>query len=213
MSAERESTPLAGNRPAGDPSPSDMRSLIRAARKDADQVGVLEGGETVQMSVSVVKRPPDGSFWRVRDEDGWRAPNNMFSLLPPKMEGDRKEYLLVTPEMEEILGSDERTSNLVQPHMLAFMVNTRGEAKWWAVHATASHSWASSARAAMREMQQTWGMVKALGQGYAVKKPMDNLGEPVWPKGDATEWLMRAFEGRVIDSPEHPVVKQLQGRL
>jgi hypothetical protein len=35
--------------------------------------------------------------------------------------------------------------------------------------------------------------------------------EPNWPKESFIEILRAAFEGKVIDSLEHPVVKQLHG--
>ena len=35
--------------------------------------------------------------------------------------------------------------------------------------------------------------------------------EPNWPKESFIEILQAAFEGKVIDSLDHPAVKQLQG--
>jgi hypothetical protein len=47
-------------------------------------------------------------------------------------------------------------------------------------------------------------------------KAVNQGAEPVWPPGlDLAKMMKLAFadRGRVVDSPEHPLVKQLYGRL
>jgi hypothetical protein len=47
--------------------------------------------------------------------------------------------------------------------------------------------------------------------GYAIEYPEQRLGEPTWPELSQSEWYDLAFKGRVIDSFEHEVLRELRG--
>ncbi len=47
--------------------------------------------------------------------------------------------------------------------------------------------------------------------GYAIEYPEQCLGEPSWPELSQSEWYDLAFKGRVIDSFEHEVLRELRG--
>jgi hypothetical protein len=47
--------------------------------------------------------------------------------------------------------------------------------------------------------------------GYAIEYPEQDLGEPRWPELSQPEWYDLAFKGRVIDSFDHEVLRELRG--
>ena len=47
--------------------------------------------------------------------------------------------------------------------------------------------------------------------GYAIEYPEQDLGEPSWPELSQSEWYDLAFKGRVIDSFDHEVLRELRG--
>jgi hypothetical protein len=47
--------------------------------------------------------------------------------------------------------------------------------------------------------------------GYAIEFPEQDLGEPSWPELSQSEWYDLAFKGRVIDSFDHEVLRELRG--
>lgn len=47
--------------------------------------------------------------------------------------------------------------------------------------------------------------------GYVIESPVQDLGEPDWPELSQSEWYDLAFKGRVIDSFDHEVLRELRG--
>lgn len=47
--------------------------------------------------------------------------------------------------------------------------------------------------------------------GYAIEYPEQDLGEPSWPDMSQSEWYDLGFRGRVIDSFDHEVLRELRG--
>jgi hypothetical protein len=191
-----------------------VRDKILAARKAPDEVAQLLQTKTEQLSVPVYKRPPDSAFWRVRREDGWDPEASEVLLLPRKDGGGGPEFLLVLPELEPTFSGDPRLRNLVRYYYLAFITDARGRVGWWAVPSRSENDWHASARAAMRRLMLEWGMMKSdmSAKGYKLEKPQDNLGEPVWPAGSHDEWYVKGLSDKLLDSEDHPVLRELQGR-
>jgi hypothetical protein len=66
----------------------------------------------------------------------------------------------------------------------------------------------------MRRLIAEWGMMKS-NQGaksYMLEKPVDDLGAPKWPAGGYDDWFVKGLADKVIDSADHPVLRELQGR-
>jgi hypothetical protein len=53
---------------------------------------------------------------------------------------------------------------------------------------------------------------KDLG-GYEILKALGDLGDPTWPDRSLRELIEIGFKGRVIDRPDHDVIRELQGAL
>ena len=48
---------------------------------------------------------------------------------------------------------------------------------------------------------------------YEITKSSNDLGDPKWPNQSMEELINDAFSGRIIDSPDHPYIRQIQGRI
>lgn len=192
-----------------------IRENILAARKTPQEVAQLISAQTEQLTCPVYKRPPDSAFWRVRTGGDWDPSKTEVLLLPRKESGGGPEFLLVLPELEALVKSDPRLRNLVRYHHLAFVVDARGRVGWWAVPSRSENDWHVSARIAMRHLADHWGMVKSdqTAQTYKLERPTDDLGEPQWPVGSYDDWFVKGLADKVIDSTEHPVLRELQGRV
>lgn len=199
---------------SGESTAPSIRDQILAARKTPEQMASALATRTEQFSVPVYKRLPDSVFWRVRAGGEWDATASEVLLLPRKDGGGGPEFLLVPPRLEPLFNDDARLRNLVSYHHLAFVVDARGHAGWWAVPSQSDNSWHISVRAAMRSLETEWGMLKSdMGaKAYKLEKPMDDLGDPLWPSGSHADWFVKGFSDKLIDSAEHPVLMELQGR-
>jgi len=48
---------------------------------------------------------------------------------------------------------------------------------------------------------------------YEITRSINDLGFPRWPKQSMEELVNDAFAGRIIDSLDHPYIRQIQGRI
>jgi hypothetical protein len=48
-------------------------------------------------------------------------------------------------------------------------------------------------------------------KGYDPFTPVATLPEPDWPEKDFATLIELAFEGRIIQTPDHPVIGRLKG--
>lgn len=195
-----------------DPGPDDLASIIRRARKAPEEVAALVSMKKEHVAVSIMKPPTKGKYWRVRDGEGWSYQENSFLMLPPEFEGDRKDFLLVRPDLEEFVLSKPQLRAVVRTVGLAFMVDAHGGPAYWALNLGDSRNWGASARAIVAELTSAWGTVCSEAGRYVLVRPEDDLGEPIWPVGSPDDWLGRAFKDRIIDSKDHPEIKKLLGK-
>lgn len=75
--------------------------------------------------------------------------------------------------------------------------------------------WSRSASEAAELAINHWVRVQAnmsLG-AYEVCRATGQLPDPVWPEQSFSELLKIAFRDRYIDSPDHPVLRQLRGEV
>ncbi len=75
--------------------------------------------------------------------------------------------------------------------------------------------WQSSYKEAIKQAETDWVRVEANMQAgqYEITKSTNDLGDPRWPKQSMEELINDAFSGRIIDSPDHPYIRQIQGRI
>jgi hypothetical protein len=117
--------------------------------------------------------------------------------------------------MTEALG-DEAKSFCLRPY-----INRAGTLRLWPIRLPDTdgrvNEWHRSAAIAASAAMKQWVRVTADRDagGYKVNAAAIQPPEPEWPDLSLAEMLRLAFasQGRIIDDPDHPVVKQLLGRL
>lgn len=151
----------------------------------------------------------------------------------PVRKPNRHEFIRVHPDyiLDTTVFTDkeERESYLVIPVMRAVLVGearpvllvpaiTRQNALFiWPVSLPNEdgrrNAWTDTAQEAMRLAREYWvRLMPDMGLGaYRIYKAEGQLSDPTWPDKTFEELLEIAFKGRVIDNPDHPVVRRLRG--
>jgi hypothetical protein len=173
---------------------------FRIPQNFADAIGVK------QALVTVPVRKPDRQSWtRVHRDPAYRM--QAFIL---ELKDERTTYIVT-----EGVGSALITE--VTPVMLYTAINRQGITFIWPQRLPPPDGrrdeWARSGRAAAELAMTRWVRVVAnLSLGaYEVHVAEAELDEPVWPGVTFQELFATAFRGRVIDTPEHEVLKRLRG--
>lgn len=75
--------------------------------------------------------------------------------------------------------------------------------------------WNSTMILAIRLAEEEWVRIESdmPAQQYTVIKAANNLGDPKWPDRTMAELVQEVFQNNVISSPDHPYIKQLEGRV
>jgi hypothetical protein len=76
-------------------------------------------------------------------------------------------------------------------------------------------AWHDTERQAAAMAVEKWISLRSnrdLG-AYEIQVAAGNLPDPAWPNLTFEEILNIAFKGRIIDSADHPVIRQLRGEL
>jgi hypothetical protein len=161
-----------------------------------------------------VRKPRRTEFFRVRDgsdhtvdapvivhEDGMES--STYWLSPQ-----------VRPELNAELGEALRMVRLFT------CMNKRGVMFFWPARlptaaGNSGRAWHQSALLVAEEAKRLW--VKMIGNrdlgAYEYVKALGDLGEPQWPEKTFRELIETAFRDRVIDTMEHPVVRDLRGAI
>jgi hypothetical protein len=184
------------------PNPFDPAAL-RLDQAFADTVGVKKLLTTV-----LVRKPNRQDFVRVH-------PDPAFRLTPAgtiEMKEER-EVFLVAPNMAQPLAGEYSTVTLFTT------INRQGTLHIWPVKLPTpegrQNEWHRSAAEAAERAMKKWVRVTAsmsLG-AYEVFEASGDFPEPVWPDYSFEEILMTAFRDRIVDRPDHPLVKRLKGVL
>ncbi len=126
---------------------------------------------------------------------------------------DNGETYLAAPNMASQLGS------LATPKTIRLAVDNAGTPKLIGEPdldpSGRRNLWQSSYKDAIKQAENDWVRVQAnmaAGQ-YEITPSMSDLGFPRWPKQSMDELINDAFAGRIIDSPDHPYIRQIQGRI
>jgi hypothetical protein len=180
----------------------DDLTALKLDQSFADTVGVKKILTTVP-----VNKPNKQDFVRVHPAPEYRlSPAALIEL-----KDDRESYL-VTPTMAAHLPGEFHACSLY------FAINRQGVLRVWPVKLPGPdgkiNPWHQSAAEAAERGMTCWVRVTAnmsLG-AYEIFEATGNLPEPVWPEHAFQEILQIAFRGRVVDSPEHPLVLKLQGQ-
>ena len=75
--------------------------------------------------------------------------------------------------------------------------------------------WHTTLNRAISLAEENWVRVEAnmdAGQ-YTIVISQDDLGEPQWPEQTMDELIQEVFGNNIIDSEDHPYIRQIQGRI
>ena len=158
-----------------------------------------------------VRRPGKNDFFRVHPGDNFVIDNY---VLEHDTDQDRTTYW-VTPNLRDALGDhlrkvrlftciDKRANVFLWPAKLPTVDGSR-----------AAQSWYASALQAAEEAKKVW--VKIMGNraigAYEIIRARGDLGDPQWSDHSFEDLIKLAFRENLIDSMEHPVIRDLYGEI
>lgn len=164
------------------------------------------GGQKLLTTIPV-RRPSKESWFRTHPDISFRVPARVIEL---KEEGE--VYLVVRELWADLAGESTFTSKLLVP------VLTRQKALLiWPIRLPGPDgridAWNSSALEAADLARTTWIRLspnRSLG-AYEVIAGPDPQAVGSWPSHNVEKLLEIAFKGKVINSLDHPVIRQLRG--
>lgn len=189
-----------------------QKTLDAAADQDARLASirlnpsVAENLLGVKRSLHIVpvKKPGKTDFFRAH-------PDSFFDtyLIELKDEG---EHYFATPAIAQLL------SEFIRPARLRYCITRQGTPFVWPLKLPRDDrrrdGWARSAMEAAREAETKWVRIaanKAWGI-YECFEALAKLGDPVWLDEPWETVLDTALRDSIIDSEDHPVVRQLLGQ-
>ena len=181
------------------PDPFDPATL----RMDANYAAGL--GVKKMLTTVPVRRPGKQEWFRVRPGEEWRILTAIF-----ESEADRETYLVDRSLWAELAGT-------IAPALILTCISRAGDLFLWRCKLPGPdgrpNHWIDSALAIAREAETNWRRMAAnMTAGYYDGfEPSATLPDPEWPDRTFTEILRTAFQGRLIDSLDHPLLRQLRG--
>ena len=179
--------------------PFDLDNL-RLRQDFAETAGVKKLLMTVP-----VRKPSPQDFVRVHPDPAYRE---NFPCIELK---DDRELYVVTADLQAELSTECTYATLYTA------INRQGVVFFWPVRLPGPdgkiNEWWRSAGEAAQLAMTGWLRIKAnmsLG-AYRVFTATGVLQEPTWPDLPFKELLRIAFRDRIIDSPDHAVIKRLRG--
>lgn len=187
-------------RPAS-PDPFDPVSL-RLGTDYSEGLGVRKVISTIP------NRKPNKSEWfRVRPGEEWRLQTAVLELE----KGVERATYLVAPSLWPDLSGE------IAPALLLTCVNRAGDLFLWRVKLPGadgrSNTWTDSALQIAKAAEDSWArMVSDTANGiYTHYEPSTDLPDPRWPTISFREIIRIAFRDRMIESLDHPVIRELRG--
>jgi hypothetical protein len=183
---------------------ADIFSDLAAIRLTPDEAGQI-GSEEVMAHVSV-RKPTVNEFVRVNPDPAMSLATSIF------VDAERETYL-VAPNARSVLVAG------VKAMLLVPAVNQRGLFFIWPIAlgdgTGRRNAWHDTAREAAELAKREWiKLVSDMAGGcYRIYRAKGKLVDPVFPEKGLEDLLRLAFRGRVVDSEDHPVVKQALGLI
>lgn len=183
------------------PDPFDP-ALLRLSQDFGGTIGVKK-----ILTVVSCRKPNRHEFVRVRPGDDWRLETGVF-----EDKVNRDVYLVRRELWDELVGE-------VCPVCLFLAVNRQGDVFLWAAKLPGqggrTNDWNDSALASARLAETRWVRIAAnMGAGmYDTLEAAGELSDPTWPDLTFPEILKLCFQGRFIQSIDHPVIRALRGHV
>lgn len=198
--------PQAANPPEPQPEPEAADPFdpanMRMSQDFASELGVRKVITTVRCD-----KPNRHTFVRVRSGEEWKVETYLFE---DKVSRDR--YYVDKPLVADLLGEVHRVC-------LHVTITKQGDLFLWPVKLPGPdgrrNEWNDSALEAAKLAEERWVRMAAnmAGGHYDVFEAVGELAEPEWPELTLKEILRLCFQGRFIDSVDHPCLKALRGEV
>jgi hypothetical protein len=214
MNRTKQETPQATDNGDGGEEPASRMTSAAAGPDDLESIRLTQdfaalAGVKKLIKTIPIRKPSKEWFVRTHPDESYRIQTLVLEL---KDSADREIYRVARPLWEEL--ANEPT---VSPRMLVTTINKQGVLFVWPIRLPGVDgkidTWNQSALIAAEEAKSKWVRVTGsmnLG-GYEIfaesKRPVD----PTWPEITFAEIIRTAFQDKVIDSLEHPVLKRLRG--
>jgi hypothetical protein len=155
-----------------------------------------------------VRKPARTDFFRVHPE--WVFDTYVLE----REDGMDRETYIVAPNLIDQLAPE------LQRVRLFTVINRRGVVSLWPAKlpregSNTGRRWAETALQAAEQATKLWVRMQAdkdLG-GYQILRAKGDLGSPQWPDKSHRDLIEIAFRNNVIDSPDHVVIRELNGEL
>jgi hypothetical protein len=189
----------------GESHPTDVFNDLASLRK---QSKLTVQRKPVPVNVPV-DRPPNNVYFRVNADPEMRLDD---STVLRDNTGASRAFYFVTPVMR----SHPKLVQRIRRVTIALLyIWPGGTIQLWPVPIIGDSTLASwkSTRAAFELAQESWTQIvwNAERNDYDVETAEGIGTEPIWPGKTMSELLKLAFADKVIDSEEHPYVRQLRG--
>ncbi|MEA3188529.1 MAG: hypothetical protein QOD99_2359 [Chthoniobacter sp.] len=151
-----------------------------------------------------VGKPPKGAFFRVHPEPEFRLEVGVIE----QGIGGSETYLIAGELYEELVSEPTFSSRI-----LVTAVTRNGTPFMWPLRANADNSWTRSAHDAVQVAVEKWIRLRSNHEAgaYEVMAAINQTAAPTWPAMNFAKLVELAFRGRIIDSPDHPVLRALRG--
>jgi hypothetical protein len=172
---------------------------LRLSSEDVAAVGSRE-----ILSRVPVRKPNRNEFFRVHPDPEMQLATGVFI-------DEEREVYFVVPELRNEMAGEWK------PRMLVTVLTRQNVLLLWPVplpdETGRRNEWTETARTACEEAKSQWIRLTAdLALGaYRIHVAEGKLAEPVWPNRSLEELLTLGFKDRIVDTIDHPVIRQLRG--
>jgi hypothetical protein len=156
----------------------------------------------------VPNRKPNKSEWfQVRPGEAWRLQTAVLELE----RGIERSTYLVAPSLWAELSGE------ISPALLLTCINRANDLFLWRIKLPGpdgrSNTWTESALEIAQAAAGTWCRMKSDTTNgiYSHWVSTEPLSDPKWPDLTFNEIIKLGFRGRMIDSLDHPILRELRG--
>ena len=178
----------------------------------AEDMTFVDEGDVAEVQGAVaLKKPGRERYFRAHSNKADYS--TTLQVLEVKEDMELRGDYLVHPELStELSAFLQGQQSMIKRKNVVLCVDGGGQIFVWPVAAVGSdNQWHRSARKAVEEARSKWIRMIPAHAGYRIFHPTTPIPEPEWPDTPFGELLDSAFEGRIIDSMDHPVIEYLAG--
>ena len=158
-------------------------------------------------------RPTYGKPNRHRFTRVHPSPDYQYPALVVTLKGEADESYLAVPALFPLLGG------LAAPKIIRLTVDNSGVPRLIGQPILdpngRSNLWHESLISYIKKAEVKWTRIEPhiLAGQYQTIDAEHDLGDPEWPTSSMGELITICFQGRIIDTEDHALIRQLRGRL